>query len=254
MKQNPPRVVIGNSTRRMITAHQHVLSMLRPAILDGSIPTGMRLVQTAIADQLEVSTTPVREALRDLASEGLVVIDPHHGAIVKSLTIEEVQEIYQLRIMLEPLMVRQAIKNLTPSRAKQIQKFIIAMDQEPEPAEWVQLNLEFHSVLNDIGSPNKLSDIVANLRDCSARYVSLSVQVYPNLMDEANLDHQELLDLYLSRDEEKSVELTIRHLQSTLTRIENVRQGLRRESEDTHISTSDVRFPVRFSWEEDVNP
>lgn len=245
MKQNPPRVVVENSNRRLITAHQHVLSVLRPAILDGTIPTGTRLVQTEIADQLAVSTTPVREALRDLASEGLVVIDPHHGAMVKTFTIDEVQEIYQLRIMLEPLMVRQAIKNLTPSRAKQARKFIIAMDQEPEISDWVQLNLEFHSALNGVNPPSKLNDIVSNLRDCSARYVSLSLQVYPNLMDEANLDHQELLELYLNRDEEKSVELTIKHLQSTLTRIENAHQESKSKSGDSHIPTYDGHFSIR---------
>lgn len=245
MKQNRQRVVAENSSRRLTTAHQHVLSVLRPAILDGTIPTGTRLVQAEIADQLGVSTTPVREALRDLATEGLVIMDPHHGAIVKTLTLEEVQEIYQLRITLEPLMVRQAIRNLTPARAKQARKFIIAMDQEPEISEWVQLNLEFHSALNDTGSPSKLNDIVSNLRDCSARYVSLSLQVYPKLMDTANLDHQELLELYLSRDEEKSVELTVQHLQSTLNAIENVHDGPKPQSENSNVALSSGQVHAR---------
>ena len=63
---------------------------------------GTRIIQSEIASQLEVSVTPVREALRDLAAEELVIFDPHRGALVRSLDLEEVKEIYQLRMVLSP--------------------------------------------------------------------------------------------------------------------------------------------------------
>ena len=79
------------------TAHEYVREVLRRAILSGDIPVGSRLVQAELATTLEVSTTPVREALRDLASEGLIQFDPHRGAVVSELSGEELQEIYEIR-------------------------------------------------------------------------------------------------------------------------------------------------------------
>ena len=71
------------------TAHEFVRSVLRRAILSGELAGGTRLVQAELAAVLEVSTTPVREALRELASEGLVRFDPHRGAVVQELSGEE---------------------------------------------------------------------------------------------------------------------------------------------------------------------
>jgi DNA-binding GntR family transcriptional regulator len=79
------------------TAHEFARATLRHAILTGQIPGGSRLVQTDLAAQLSLNTTPVREALRDLATEGLIRFDPHRGAVVHRLTQREVDEVYRIR-------------------------------------------------------------------------------------------------------------------------------------------------------------
>ena len=74
------------------TAHEYVREVLRRSILNGDLPGGSRLVQAELAATLEVSTTPIREALRDLASEGLVRFDPHRGAVVTELDDEDLRD------------------------------------------------------------------------------------------------------------------------------------------------------------------
>ena len=95
------------------TAHEFVREVLRRAILSGELTGSTRLVQAELAATLEVSTTPVREALRDLASEGLIRFDPHRGAVVEELSRDELNEVYAIRKVLEPLALTQALPNLT---------------------------------------------------------------------------------------------------------------------------------------------
>jgi DNA-binding GntR family transcriptional regulator len=82
------------------TAQAYVRDSIRSAIFAGQIEAGDRLVQADIAQQLDVSTTPVREALRELATEGLLRLDAHHGAVVRDLDPVELQEIHELRRLL----------------------------------------------------------------------------------------------------------------------------------------------------------
>jgi DNA-binding transcriptional regulator YhcF (GntR family) len=96
---------LGPGPKRQ-TAHQYVVESLRNAIVEGVLTPGTRLIQAAIAEELEVSTTPVREALQDLAAEGLVRLDPHRGAIVYGFDLAECREIYELRMLLEELRPR----------------------------------------------------------------------------------------------------------------------------------------------------
>src|SRR3990172_11947171 len=91
------------------TAHEFVRGVLRRAILNGELASGSRLVQAELAAMLDVSTTPVREALRDLATEGLVQFDPHRGAIVSELSSEDVHAISAFRTVLDPLALGRAV-------------------------------------------------------------------------------------------------------------------------------------------------
>jgi DNA-binding GntR family transcriptional regulator len=93
--------VLPDASASRSTAHTFVLDALRDAILSGSLPAGARLIQTEIAARLEVRTTPVREAIRDLVGSGLVQSDVHRGAVVRALDSDELAEIYEIRKILE---------------------------------------------------------------------------------------------------------------------------------------------------------
>lgn len=209
--------------RRARTAHEYVRHAVRAAILDGTLPAGARLVQSELAEQLGVSTTPLREALRDLATEGLVVFDPHRGALVRTLDLDEVREIYALRILLEPEMVRRVIHQITDDQLERAAELQRRMSDVHDEAAWVDLNREFHEVLAEPGRDSRLASILNNLRDSAVAYVALSLQANENQAKETNAEHEELIEHYRNRDVDAAVALTIQHLRSTLAAIEATR-------------------------------
>lgn len=204
---------------RARTAHEHARTALRAAILDGTLAAGARLLQTELAAALGVSTTPVREALRDLATEGLVVFDPHRGALVRALALDEVREIYELRIVLEPLMVARVIDSITDAELDRAAGLCRDMDREPHISRWVELNRDFHAVFGKTDEGSRLATILAGLRDSAAAYVAVSLQAESLQIRQANDEHRRLVDIYRRRDEDAAVRLTVQHLQSTLAAV-----------------------------------
>src|SRR5262245_24385406 len=93
--------VDGSATRQ--TAPQAVADALREAILSGALPGGSRLIQSSLANHFGVSSTPVREALRQLAAEGLVQFDSYRGAVVFTPSAEEIEDVWDLLLRLEPV-------------------------------------------------------------------------------------------------------------------------------------------------------
>jgi DNA-binding GntR family transcriptional regulator len=215
-------VAVGKLTapERSRTAHEYARTTLRSAILDGTLTGGTRLVQTKLAAELDLSTTPLREALRDLAMEGLVVFDPHRGAVVRALDINEVREIYELRITLEPIMVRRIVGRITDAEIDQAEELAARMQTETNLSAWVDLNRAFHAMFSELDHTSKLGGILATLRDSASAYVSLSLEARPQQVPQANDEHAELVQLYRKRDSEALTRLTLEHLSATLEAIE----------------------------------
>src|SRR5687767_15583832 len=112
------------------TAHEFVKDSLRRAILRGDLSGGARLIQADLAAMLNVSTTPVREALRDLATEGLITLDRHRGGVVRELNWQEMEAIRLIRHQLEPLAVRLVVENITDAELDEAERFRGRMAKE----------------------------------------------------------------------------------------------------------------------------
>lgn len=201
-----------------------MLNTLRDSILNGKLSSGTRLIQAELAAELNVSITPVREALRDLATEGLVVFDAHRGSRVRSLDLAEVQELYELRMTLEPLMVRRAIVQATKEQLAKADAIRQEMLLTHDPSAWSGLNHDFHAALNESDDRSRLTSILGGLRDSAAAYVALSLAASPGRIPESNIQHEELVRLYRQQDVEAAVDLTMRHLRITLTTIEDAHE------------------------------
>lgn len=208
---------------RTRTAHAYVLKTLREAILDGRLAGGTHLVQSDLATELGVSVTPVREALRDLAAEGLVEVDPHRGALVRTLDLAEVQELYELRMTLEPLMVRRSMASISAEQIERAGSLHRKMQLTENIGEWVELNRQFHETFAET-KESRLSNILAGLRASASSYVGLSLAASPSRISQSNEEHAELIGLYKAGDVERIIQLTVQHLQTTLATIEEAHQ------------------------------
>lgn len=198
------------------TAHELVRDTLRRAILRGTISGGTRLVQSEIAEELGVSTTPVREALRDLATEGLIDLDAHRGATVHRLELGEVREIYSLRRLLEPEAMRRAAELLDRAvldRAEFVQQ---QMDEAIDNGVWADLNRQFHGILVSGLAMPRLRSILRNLQDGAAPYVGLVLHNASPLRDHANQEHRELLAALRAKDGARAAAITEAHLAQTI--------------------------------------
>ncbi|MDG4823144.1 GntR family transcriptional regulator [Asanoa sp. WMMD1127] len=203
------------------TAHQMVRDSLRRAILDGTLPAGSRLVQADIAARLRVSTTPVREALRDLASEGLIRLDAHRGAVVRETSVHEVREIYLIRRLLEPEAVRQAALSLTPETLAALERLQTDLDATRDPARWIALNREFHRLLNSAGGLHRLAEILNHLDDNVAVYVNMALRATEaDHLDTTNRYHHQLLEACRDGDGDSAAKLAVDHLHQTLQTVE----------------------------------
>ena len=198
------------------TAHELVRDTLRRAILRGTLSGGQRLVQAEIAAQLDVSTTPVREALRDLANEGLIRLDAHRGAIVRELNLTEVQEIYDLRKLLEPEALRRAAQHITEEELDAAEALQAQMDVETDADVWADLNREFRATLVKAARSPRLIVILQNLRDSAAPYVGLSLQASEEIRARANEHHRGMLTALRAADAKRAAEIAVEHLDSTV--------------------------------------
>jgi len=158
-------------------ARQTVASMtvdaLRERILRGDYPDGEPLRQDAIADELGVSRIPVREALRQLEAEGLVSFSPHRGAIVSSLSLDEIDELFELRAEIECDLLRRAIPCMTKQQLDTALEVLDAFQtayHAGDVGRWGSLNWHFHAALHAPANRNLTMGVLQKLHQHSDRY------------------------------------------------------------------------------------
>ena len=174
---------IGPSDTSVVPIRRQTLTMMtlesmRESILRGHYPEGEPLRQDAIAEELGVSRIPVREALRQLDAEGLVTFSPHRGAVVSTLSLQEIAELFELRAEIEGDLMRRAVPNMTVddhARAKEILTAYEAALREGKIAEWGALNWKFHSTLYAPSRRQFTLTILQNLHQHSDRYMRMQL-------------------------------------------------------------------------------
>jgi DNA-binding GntR family transcriptional regulator len=189
---------------------------LREHILRGDYPEGSPLRQDALAAELGVSRIPVREALRQLEVEGLVTFSPHAGAVVSTLSLDEIVELFQLRSMLESELMRKAVPNLTNEvldRAYTILEAYDAAFETGDVAEWGALNWEFHSTLLAAANQPLTLGILSMLHNQSDRYTRLQLALTHGEW-RASDEHKTIANAAASGDAELAANLMREHVES----------------------------------------
>ncbi|HET9671898.1 MAG TPA: GntR family transcriptional regulator [Actinomycetota bacterium] len=193
------------------TAHEFVKDSLRRAILRGDLSGGARLIQADLAATLNVSTTPVREALRDLATEGLITLDRHRGGVVRELNWREMDEIRLIRQQLEPLAVRLVVERISDEELDEAERLAQRMSKERDLGNWVELTTQVHLVVHRSTGMARLTAILKGFEEASAVYVAQAQRWHPEIRRRANDEHRALIDAFRSRGEERAAEVMRGH-------------------------------------------
>jgi DNA-binding GntR family transcriptional regulator len=205
-------------------ARQQVADVLRQGIISGRLIGGTRLAAPRVAQALGVRTPPVRDALRDLAAEGLVQVDLSGVAVVHELSRAELEEIYELRTLLEPIAIGRATKLASSDDLVEAVELLTAMHEVADPGAWSDLNTRFHSVLEEAGSSPLLAAILRNLRALSGLYVTHSLLLQPDRLRAGNAEHREILEAVIGNDPDAAANAVTRHLNGTLNTLLQVRE------------------------------
>jgi DNA-binding GntR family transcriptional regulator len=195
-----------------VTAVDLVRDTLRSAILRGDLPSGSRLVQTEIASQLGVSTTPVREAMRDLASDGLITLDSHRIGTVRRTDWEEMAEIVDIRRSLEQLAISRAMENISSADLSGAKKLADELAQEEDLGSWAQKNGQFHNIFHEATNTRRLSGILTSLESAGGVFVAQAQQLHPEIRRRAIDDHYALLEAYRQKDANRAFEIQRDHV------------------------------------------
>jgi DNA-binding GntR family transcriptional regulator len=194
-----------------------VAERLRDKIVRGEIPEGAQLRQDAIAQEFEVSRIPVREALRQLQAEGLITLVPNRGAVVSLLSCEEIEELFEIRAVLEPEVLRVSIPNLTEADFKEAEEILktydVALSDEGDIGEWGRLNWLFHSTLYAGARRPQFMAVIRNINYNGERYIRLQLYL-TRAMERAREEHRMLLELCRKREVERACELLARHIRT----------------------------------------
>ena len=183
-----------------------VFQTLRKAILRGELKPGERLMEIALANKLGVSRTPVREAIRMLEQEGLVIMIPRKGAQVAQITMKDLNDVLEVRMGLEELAMQFACKRITPEQVAELRRALLEIERllaTDDVTALAQADVDFHDIIYRATDNRRLNQIINNVREQMYRY---RVEYLKDSRIRGTLlqEHREIYQAVAARDTEKA--------------------------------------------------
>jgi GntR family transcriptional regulator, carbon starvation induced regulator len=201
------------------TRSDWVYERLKHAIITGELPPGMRLVAAELAQRWALSPTPLREAFQRLEGVGLVELSSQRGARVASTSVAEAEEIYELRLMLEPWALRRSLERSDDAHRAEVASGHKRLLDLLSPSSGDRLILEAHRAFHAAllaRCPSLWARRLTNLlAEHSQRYLLLNAH-YSEHVSESMAEHGQMLEATLTGDVEQAVQLLVAHLQGSL--------------------------------------
>jgi DNA-binding GntR family transcriptional regulator len=191
-----------------------VTDALRERILHGALPEGERLRQDAIATRFGVSQMIVREAFRQLVTEGFLKAEPRRGVSVAHLTADEAEEMTELRSLVEAKALEWAIPRMSKTDLEKATRILTELDRAKSTDRIITLNARFHEALYTPAGKDRTLAMVANLRMNFERYLRFTWQETHHL-DQSQIEHRQILDLCVAHDGERACTLLRQHILAT---------------------------------------
>lgn len=193
---------------------QRIVRALREEILNGVLAPGLQIRQEAMAEQFGVSRVPVREALRQLEAEGLVSSELHRGAFVSSRSLEEIDEMLDIRIALEVRALKLALPNITADVVARAKKILAVYDRSDDPQEWRDLNIAFHMTLYGPCNRPRMLKMIEDAVLTNHRFVGAQISATVGRVDPQR-EHHQLLQACAAGELRKALQLLEGHIEHT---------------------------------------
>ena len=201
--------------RTITTIREQVYRILRDDICQGVYAPGTRLQEVELAENLNVSRSPVREALRQLAADGLLLEIPNKGVYIKEFTVKDIEEIYDLRVMLESYGILHSDGHITSMRRERLLGLLTEMENYLEKGDlrsYTSVDERLHNHIVHLGDNSLINDTYDRVRSMNQQFRILS------LMDEQRFresmeEHREIVHALVTGDLAKADEVNHHHLE-----------------------------------------
>jgi DNA-binding GntR family transcriptional regulator len=193
-----------------------VFETMREAIINGQLRPGERMMEIQLAEEMGVSRTPVREAIRKLELEGLVVMIPRKGAYVAGLSLKDIADVFEIRRALEGLAAELAADRITDQELENLERYLVKISEEIECGDLnkvVEIDTDFHTLLYQASRNSKLTQIINNLREQIQRFRTTSLSL-PGRMRVALDEHRKIVEAISSRDGELARKIAQEHIEN----------------------------------------
>lgn len=193
-----------------------VYESLRDAIINQILKPGERLMETELADEMGVSRTPVREAIRKLELEGYVVMIPRKGAYVSGLSIKDINEVFEIRGALEALAAGLAANRATAEEIEQMQRELVEEASHWETSDLmktIEVDTKFHEMIYKAARNNRLWTMIMDLREQVQRFRTTTLAV-PGRMKFALDEHRRIVEAIADHDVHGAQQMAHDHIES----------------------------------------
>jgi DNA-binding GntR family transcriptional regulator len=190
---------------------------LRLAIVECRLAPGQRLTEASIAQKLQVGETPTREALRQLVLEGLLQVTPRHGYLVAPITLRDVHELFELRLLIEPPTAAMAARNFREASLPVLQKLSevgYADGSQDSVRKFLRANTELHVHVAQLSGNRRLLQLITQLLSESERLINFGMLSHPQSKQTVG-EHQQLLEALAGRDPDSARRIMDEHVKAT---------------------------------------
>jgi len=204
------------SKKNNIFIRESVYNSLKRNITLGELKPGERLLEWELADRFRVSRTPIREAMRQLQSEGLVKVEPLKGATVTKLSVEEVKEIFWIRNVLESYSTELAVKNFgsrEKEKLKEFRRLFNKYARSGDYLDWLETNVQFHLFIAKNSGNSNLHVLLRELRNRVHRYQFIAA-TSPDIIIRYTKEHEKIIEAALEGNPKLARKNMEKHLKS----------------------------------------
>lgn len=206
------------------TLHEEIANNLREMIMSGELREGDKIKENEFCELMDISKTPLREALRVLSAEGLIRLIPNRGSYVTTPTFKEIKEMFDVMSVLEGVCARTAAEKMSNIDYEKLKKIHLQLEENfrlKDQKRYIRINNKYHSFVQELAGNKTLNQIVNGLRQkiLLYRYKSLNLS---GRFEQSIQEHRDLLEAFRKRDAEKAELLMKSHMKKQSEALEKL--------------------------------